>query len=96
MKPTTKETVAKYRNVFGTSEGKEVFFDILEELGFFKSEILTTEDATKNNFAKLLLAKVGSWHANNSRALANAFLSLPGFAQIDDEEETSDGDRIDD
>ena len=86
MKPTTKVSVAKYRNVFSSPEGKEVFFDILEELGFFKSETLTSDDATKNNFAKLLLAKVGSWHPNNSQDLANAFLSLPGFAQIDDEE----------
>ena len=90
MNQTTDTIVAKYRNVFGSPEGREVFFDILEELGFFKSEILTTEDATKNNFAKLMLAKVGSWHPNNSRGLAEAFLNLPGYAQIDEEEEEND------
>ena len=82
-----KVTVAKYRNVFQTPEGKEVFADILTELGFFKATIATDQEATLSNFSKLLLAKLGIWHENNAKALAESLINLPGHSQEVEEDQ---------
>ena len=73
-KPNTRddEVTKAYRGVFLSSEaGRFVLSDILDELGAFtyrpqRTEAELRESIIKDNFAKLLLWKLGIWRKENA------------------------------
>lgn len=83
-------TVANYQAAFHTPAGREVFIDILGQLGFFSAAIETDADRIRLNEAHAFLANCGIWHPNNARAIADALLALPGHHQ---EPVTNEGDE---
>jgi hypothetical protein len=76
------ETVNKYQTTFNsTPQGREVFADILDQLGFGKALIETEEDRIRLNECHAFLAKCGIWHPDNAQAISEALLKLPARHQ---------------
>lgn len=51
-----------YRTVFGTTEGKEVLADIMNDCGYFSLEDITDpSDVARLNVARRILGKCGIW-----------------------------------
>lgn len=75
----SKENIERtmlYRRVFGTPEGRQVLEDILLDLGHF-SATEDDEDATKQNYAKHLLYKVGGYVDRNIGTLVETYVTMP-------------------
>jgi len=54
------DRIARYRNLFSTTQGRRVLGDMLMELKFFQA-IHTEEDRVLSNYAKRLLYLCGGW-----------------------------------
>jgi len=63
-----------YLRVFGTEEGKRVLADMLEDLQFWTGAVVTEAQTERSNYARLLLAKIGSWREGTHKRQVEAFL----------------------
>lgn len=54
------ELIQKYRNTFGSTEGREVLAHIIYELGLFEEITLSPEDMAMKNYASRLLKIMGA------------------------------------
>ena len=71
------ETAAHYRNCFNTGSGRFVLLNILEEAGFFK-DLETTEEMAVENFAKMILHKLGIYgDVRNNAMVINRMFDIP-------------------
>jgi len=75
--PMERELCAKYRAVFSTPNGREVFTDMMLDLGFLAGELSTPESVALGNYARLLLYKIGAWQDHNIRGIVDKLFELP-------------------
>jgi hypothetical protein len=68
---------AKYRMVFGSELGREVFVDMMVDLGFLSGQVNTPEAIALGNYARLLLFKIGAWQDHNVRGIIDKLFELP-------------------
>lgn len=73
-------TIAVYRRVFNTDDGREVLTDLLTILGFFSTSNASIEEALLENVGKLILAKCGAWHAEQLRTITKQIMEQPAAA----------------
>lgn len=71
-------TINTWREVFGTENGKEVLAKLLSILGHFSTSDASAAEAALGNVAKLILAELGIWHAEQLRSVTAAYLEIPG------------------
>lgn len=64
-----------YRSVFNNPSGRIVLADILVGLKFFDT-VEAPEDIALSNFARLLLARIGVWSAENVDIIVATFLEI--------------------
>jgi hypothetical protein len=77
-----------YRKVFGTVEGKLVLADILVDLGFFNTVNVTDQvEIGLQNFARMLLSKIGAWNAENVHNIVGTLLAIPTRRRKEDGEQ---------
>ncbi len=50
-----------YLQIFGSHAGQVVLFDMLSDLDFPALDVVTEGQITRNNYARLLLFKIGMW-----------------------------------
>lgn len=77
----------KYRNVFGTEDGKEVLGDILRMLGYWDHD---TQNPDLRAAAIAILTRGGWLHERNTRALVEGYIRA---GQVNDIEPAIDGER---
>lgn len=70
--PEIRELSMTYRRVFNTPDGKIVLKDILEDLKHFDSA-QNQEDTILQNYAKVILYKLGAYLDQNEDALVNMY-----------------------
>lgn len=70
-------SINTWREVFSTENGKEVFAKLLSILGHFSTSNSSAAEATLGNIAKLMLAELGVWHAEQLRSVTSAYLEIP-------------------
>lgn len=72
------ESIATFREVLCETEaGQDVLTWLLSVLGFFSTSDSTAEEALAMNYAKLILAKCGIWHAERMRMITKQLTELP-------------------
>lgn len=65
-----------YVRVFGTRDGRVVLKDILADLGHF-STAESSNEMVLQNYAKLLLYKIGAYLDEHEDALVEQYVSFP-------------------
>lgn len=71
-----KRMTELYRSVFCCPDGVLVLTDMLNDLGFFSAHV-GGEDVVRNNYARLLLYKIGAWKEHNIWSLTEQLSKLP-------------------
>ena len=66
-----------YRKVFGSHEGRLVLMDMLNDLDFFEMEVESETKLVLQNYAKVILEKMGIWREHNAKRIADALLNMP-------------------
>jgi len=65
-----------YRKVFLSDEGRIVLTDILNDLGHMIVDSLEPEQLILQNYAKVLLSKLGIWQPHNIKNIVDAYLNM--------------------
>jgi hypothetical protein len=71
------DSINTWREVFGTENGKEVLAKLLTILGHFSTSNASAAESALENIAKLILAEIGVWHAEQLRSTTRAYLEIP-------------------
>ena len=66
-----------YRRVFGSTEGRLVLADMLNDLNHIAIDIEEPEDIALANYGKVLLGKMGILQPHNVYRLVDAYFNMP-------------------
>ncbi len=66
-----------YRRVFGSSEGRLVMADMLNDLNHIAIDIESPVDIALANYGKVLLGKLGILQPHNVYRLVDAYFNMP-------------------